>query len=265
MVDNYPYHGALADEYRRLQAMQVAYDPATRRVLKKRGVAEGWCCLEVGAGAGSIAQWLCGQVGTNGQVVATDINTIFLRNLNEPNLTVMQHDVTTDVLEPDRYHLIHARFLLDVLPARDQALDNMVFALKPGGWLVLEEFDSITCVPDPAIGERGLELFMKVQHALRMIWQLDGFDAEFGRKIMGQLLCRGLEEPGSEGIVFVRQGGTPSVDPWRLSVERLRARFVETGLVTEDEIDHHQAMLDDPHLLYLSPLRIIAWGRKPAG
>ena len=59
-------------ERERLAAIEAGLDPITTECLEKIGVAEGWHCLEVGAGAGSIADWLCRRVGANGMVVATD-------------------------------------------------------------------------------------------------------------------------------------------------------------------------------------------------
>jgi ubiquinone/menaquinone biosynthesis C-methylase UbiE len=63
-------------------------DPFTIQRLEALGVGEGWRCLEVGAGGGSIAKRLCGKVGPRGRVVATDLQTKFLEALPKPNLEV---------------------------------------------------------------------------------------------------------------------------------------------------------------------------------
>jgi tRNA A58 N-methylase Trm61 len=42
---------------------------------QRLGIAEGARCLEVGAGRGSIAAWLCRAVGPAGHVTATDLQT----------------------------------------------------------------------------------------------------------------------------------------------------------------------------------------------
>jgi hypothetical protein len=46
------------------------------RYLTTVGVAEGWHCLELGGGSGSIAEWLTAQVGASGSVTAIDINPV---------------------------------------------------------------------------------------------------------------------------------------------------------------------------------------------
>src|SRR5262245_7484517 len=86
-------------ERERLAAIEAGLDPFTRECLEQIGVGAGWRCLEVGAGGGSIAEWLGRRVGPQGRVVATDLQTKFLEALDAPNLEVRQHDVTKDRLE----------------------------------------------------------------------------------------------------------------------------------------------------------------------
>lgn len=64
-------------ELERLKLQEDTIDPPTIRHLETIGVSQGWKCLEVGAGAGSIAQWLSNRVGPTGKAVATDIDTLY--------------------------------------------------------------------------------------------------------------------------------------------------------------------------------------------
>jgi tRNA A58 N-methylase Trm61 len=80
-------HAAKA-ERDRFVAIEAVADPLTIECLEEIGVSQGWHCLEVGAGAGSIAAWLCYRVGTNGRVAATDLQTRFLEMIEAPNLEV---------------------------------------------------------------------------------------------------------------------------------------------------------------------------------
>src|SRR5262245_47444537 len=45
-------------ELQRLRLLEAAADPFTQRCLQRLDIQPGWPCLEVGAGAGSIATWL---------------------------------------------------------------------------------------------------------------------------------------------------------------------------------------------------------------
>src|SRR5438552_2855616 len=57
-------------EFERLRAVEAAFDPGTRYRLLAAGLCEGWRCLEVGAGAGSIAKWMSDTVAPAGCVLA---------------------------------------------------------------------------------------------------------------------------------------------------------------------------------------------------
>ena len=74
----------------RFAALADCFDSGTRRHLMNRGVAPGWQCLEVGGGGGSIAvNRLSDQIGAQGRVVVTDIDTRFLEPLKRPNIEVL--------------------------------------------------------------------------------------------------------------------------------------------------------------------------------
>lgn len=93
----------------RLDTQGKLYKAGSMRVLEALGINEGWRCAEIGGGTGSIAGWLCDQVGQTGQVVVTDIDTRFLEVLDYPNLEVRRHDIVAEPLEASTYDLVHAR------------------------------------------------------------------------------------------------------------------------------------------------------------
>src|SRR4030042_2715182 len=128
-------------ELNRLRLVEEFYDPTTIRHLEMLRVSEGWNGLEVGAGAGSVAQWLSTRVGPAGKVVATDIDTRFLSHLSVPNLEIRRHDIIKDDLETGQYDLVHCRCLLMHLPEPEKGLKRMMNAIRPGGWLLMEEMD----------------------------------------------------------------------------------------------------------------------------
>ncbi|HLL49805.1 MAG TPA: class I SAM-dependent methyltransferase, partial [Thermomicrobiales bacterium] len=131
MLDN-----AWQQARQRLTGLEAWLDPGTIRHLEALGVDAGWQCWDVGSGGGSIAAWLGARVGTSGHVLATDIDTRFLDALAAPNVEVRQHNVVTEPLPEGAFDLVHARAVLEHLPQREQVLERMVAALKPGGWLL---------------------------------------------------------------------------------------------------------------------------------
>jgi len=101
-------------EYQRLDLMSKILDPWTRGYLTALGVGEGWQCLELGSGNGSIAEWLSETVGPSGNVTAIDINPVLLELIPEQNLSVRQMDVRTSSgeLPANAYDLVSCRALL---------------------------------------------------------------------------------------------------------------------------------------------------------
>ena len=137
MLDN-----ASASEYERLDLMSRILDPWTRGYLTALGVGEGWQCLELGGGNGTVAQWLCETVGSSGGVTAIDANPVLLDLIPAQNLSVQEMDVRTGELRRESYDLVTCRAMLhqiaDDAPA---VLDKMAGAVRPGGWLLIQEPD----------------------------------------------------------------------------------------------------------------------------
>ncbi|MEU6148777.1 methyltransferase domain-containing protein [Actinosynnema sp. NPDC047251] len=132
-------HGLHATE--QFRCLSAAYDPITPARLGQTGVRKGRRCLEVGAGGGSVAQWLARR---SGSVPATDLDPRHVPA--EPGLTVRRHDVVRELLPEGGFDLVHARFVPAHLPEREEVLCKPVLSLKPGGWSQIDEFDR-TCAP----------------------------------------------------------------------------------------------------------------------
>jgi protein-L-isoaspartate O-methyltransferase len=105
----YAFDNTRTIQRRRLAALARLLDPGSVRDLEATGVGPGRRCLEVGAGNGSVAAWLCDRVGAAGTVVATDLDTTVLRDLSHPKFDVRAHDVAVDDLPEDEYDLVHMR------------------------------------------------------------------------------------------------------------------------------------------------------------
>ncbi len=85
-MSGYVWQHDLAGERDRLRLMSDLLDPSSRFHLMQTGLAAGWRCLEIGAGNGSLSQWLAQQVGASGHVVATDIHTDLMAGIAGGNL-----------------------------------------------------------------------------------------------------------------------------------------------------------------------------------
>src|SRR5262249_13567684 len=156
--------------------------PITTRRLTDLGVGPGWRCLDVGAGDGSVARWLADRVGPAGRVVATDLNPRFLGGHGLPNLEVRRHNILEDDLETAHYDLVHCRAPLMPLPDPLRALRRMVQAVRPGGWLLVEEADGSTCgAADPA-HPRAARFDLGTRAVWAALKATGTMDVDFGRR-----------------------------------------------------------------------------------
>jgi SAM-dependent methyltransferase len=245
----------------RFAALSALFDAGTRRHLMDRGVGPGWHCLEVGGGGGTIARWLCGQVGRDGRVVATDIEPRFLHDPTLPNLEVRQHDVTTDPLLAGAFDLIHTRMVLIHLPERDEVLLRLRRALKPGGWLVCEELDRVSAPADP-IASPG-EIALKTHEAMGRLNMDQGVAGRYGRLLFGRFRALGLEELGAEASMTMAYAGSWGARLLRASYERRRRAMIDAGYVTEEEFASDLARMETDDFMMPFPLLWSAWGRRP--
>jgi len=257
----YVFDNAHGETRERFPALSDLYDDETIRCLEEVGVASGSQCLEVAAGGGSIAQWLAAQVGPSGRALATDLDTRFLESLASPALEVQRHDIARDPLPDSAFDLVHARLILVHLPERESALAKMVGALKPGGWLVCEEFDSLSMPADPALHPD--ECALKAQAALQRVMAARGANTRYGRDLAARMRAHGLVEIRAHGRMAMWQGGSAGARLFRANFEQLREELLRIGLLTQTELNDDLVRLDDPGTLFPSPVMWTVRGRRP--
>jgi|HubBroStandDraft_6_1064221.scaffolds.fasta_scaffold06377_2 SAM-dependent methyltransferase len=245
----------------RFAALSTIYDRGTVRHLEDLGVRSGWHCLEIGGGSGTIAKWLADRVGSTGHVVTTDLDTRFLEPLKGPNLAVCRHNIGTDPLPESAFDLIHTRLVLVHVPERDAALAQIISSLKPGGWLLMEEYDSCSMLPDPVANPA--ETVLETHLAMLRLLEDNGVNRRYGRLLPALLRARGLTSVGTEAQLFMWQGGSVGIAMMRANLEQLRETMIERNYITRQEFDRDLAQLDDPDLLMPSSILWSVWGRRP--
>jgi len=262
----YAFQNARAVQRRRLEALQALLDVGTIRHLEALGVERGARCLEVGAGGGSIAAWLCDRVAPAGTVLATDLDTTVLAELSRPNLTVRVHDVLVDDLPESEYDLVHARLVLAWLREPRAALRRLVRALKPGGLLLSEEMDFVSVAADPNTDPHAYDAFTRTVEAHdAVLAERHTFDPHFGRRLPGELARAGLADVACDGRAGVWRGGEPGGVAWSLTFLQLRDAMIAAGRVTAADVDAAIAACETPGFAFLSQVTMAAWGRRPGG
>jgi ubiquinone/menaquinone biosynthesis C-methylase UbiE len=255
-----------AETAERFASLDAIYNFRTFRFLETTGIGPGWGCLEVGGGSGSVAAWMADRVGPSGYVLVTDIDPRFMERSayrRPPHMELRRHDIGVDLLPEQAFDLIHARLVLTHVLQRHQALAKLVAALKPRGWLVIEEFDGRLIDRTIPMPDAAAASFKRVVGALAQLMDQRGFDAEWPRQLYGRLKAAGLSEVGMEGHLAVREGGSLGASLDAANYAQVRKEAVAKGLTTDAEIDAVLARLEAPDFALFSPVMFTAWGRRP--
>jgi SAM-dependent methyltransferase len=261
--ETYVFSDAAGDaELQRLRALEAAFDADTRRTVEAIGISPGWRCVEVGAGAGSVATWLALSVGENGHVTAVDIDGRFLSGLARPNLDVVEADICAADIPPGAADLVHARFVLIHQPNPDGLFAAMVRLLRPGGWLVLEEPDFSVARSIQGDVEHRVA-FDRVNRAIERMFSLRGMNHAYGTRVAELLQVGGLEQISVSASAPADRGGGPVARMMAMSTQALAAKYLATGLATPADIAGYAALASDPasFAVYHGVVRGI--GRKP--
>jgi SAM-dependent methyltransferase len=244
----------------RMQVLARLFDAATQRALSAIGIADGWNCLEVGGGGGSVAHWLAERVAPRGSVLCTDIDPRHMPAPAHGNLRVERHDITRDALPAARFDLIHARLVLIHIPERAAVIDRLVIALKPGGWLVIEDFDALSMLPDSSVNPYEVQL--AANEAMRKYMNRGGNDARFGRSLYGRFRAAGLCDVAAEGRLLMFDRGNGGAELMRANFEQLGDELVAAGLITAEQLRADIEFLDSDAYAAPSPVMWTVAGRR---
>jgi SAM-dependent methyltransferase len=259
MTTGYALDNSWQNAKRRLELLEQYLDPITKRRIIGLGVGNGTRCLEVGGGGGSIARWLCQLVGPSGSVVATDINTRFLDDIDYPNFEARQHDILVDALPDAGFDFVHTRWLLHHLPDPEIAIRRMISALRPGGWLLLEEVDffPVHTSSSPAYSE-----FMSALTAT--VVRASGRDCFWARELPGLVAQTELMNIAAEGDFSIMRGGSPTAEFFSLTADQMRERMIESKAQTREQIDHAQELLRSSDFWAFGGGGVAVWGQRPS-
>ncbi|HWM22215.1 MAG TPA: methyltransferase domain-containing protein [Ilumatobacteraceae bacterium] len=246
----------------RFGALAELFDQNTFRHLDAVGVGPGWRCWEVGAGGPSVANWLAERVGPSGYVVATDIDLSWLPESEAVRFEARRLDVAADDPPADGFDLVHARLVLVHVRERDEALRKMAAALRPGGWLVIEDFDVAlqqravidASRPDHYVANR-------IRAGFVALLAQRGVDLEYGRKLPRLLREVGLSDVTADAYMPVALPAAAALD--EANVHQVRDALIGQWHATPAEISVHLDTLRRGALDLATPPMISARGRQP--
>ena len=253
MTRDYVLDQGFGEERKRLSGMESLWDPGSQALLDELGLGSGSRCLEVGAGGGSMVEWMASR---GAKVTAIDIDTRFIESLASDSIEVRRVDLRTDALPQDEFDLIHARLVLEHLSDRREILDRLVASLRRGGWILIEDYDW-TCFgfegENPGFGD--------IADVILGLMAKAGFERDYGRRVVSDLDAAGLTEIRGEGRARLIDSTSPGFDFFRLTFESLRGTIVDAGLLTAEEADAASTGFSE-NIRLLTPLMMAGIGRR---
>jgi ubiquinone/menaquinone biosynthesis C-methylase UbiE len=252
-------------ELERLQLQSLVWEPSGRRLLEEIGDGRGARVLDAGCGALGWLRLLSEWVGPDGEVVGFDIDDAmlgaamqFVEAEDLGNVVLVKDDLFASRLESSSFDLVHARFQIAPLGRAHDQLSNHVRVLRPGGTVVLEEWDVSSWrlnPPAPAL-ERLIELIG------------EAFVASGGDMYAGRNLWELLRSFGIDGNVRAEVVGLPPGHPY-LRVPLQFATALEQrllSLVTADELEQlrrdGEAELKEPGRWGTTFMLLQCWGKR---
>jgi hypothetical protein len=127
----------------------------------------------------------------------------------------------------------------------------MIAALKPGGWLVIEDFDGLSLLPDPTLNPA--EKSLRSSAAVRELLLSAGADIRFGRRVAGLLSARGMSDINAEGRALLSDAALFRRFQ-RLTFEQVQDELLARGLVSPQELAQDFATLEQGHTALLPML-----------
>lgn len=250
-------HGR-AGEYERLLLLERVCDPGTIRVLESLPMTRDWHCAEVGAGTGGVARWLAERC-THGQVTATDLDTRFLDSMARPErMKVSRQDVTTTDFPPGSLDLVHARAVLTHLPAPEQVVRRMANWLKPGGWLVIEDPTYLPAEASPYPDFAAL-----LAACEELLARTHGTDNSWARRIPVAMADAGLTDLGMAAELSACGRDETEDRFWRQCFAQATPALLESGLMTEPQIQRALSHLDRPEFSDVTWMMVSCSARRP--
>ncbi len=256
-MNQYLWQHKLTGEAERLRLMSAILDPTSIDHLARLPLGEDWTCLEIGAGNGSLSQWLAGRLGPGARVIATDIAPELMDGIAAGNLEVRRLDVVADGLPDSAYDLVMLRALLHHLPQRMAVIAAMARAVKPGGWLFIQEPDFYpTMIVEPDDQAQLWRDFL----AFAAKHDIDYF---VGRKVAPRLQGLGIGQLFAEGHTIVYPGGSDFAEWWRLGIGEVADLMLKEGATTRERLDHFFALNRDPAYWTMTIAFTATTGRRP--
>jgi ubiquinone/menaquinone biosynthesis C-methylase UbiE len=263
--------GRTSEEYQRLRWQASLWEPTTARVLDRAGVAAGMRCLDVGCGPGEVMRLLAERVGPSGQVTGVDNDGrlgrealgVLRATLPDPDrFAFVAADVeTAETIPGQPFDLVYARLLLSHLRDPVAALRKLGGWVRPGGVVVVQDFDAHTVAVWPE-----LESWGEFERVISGTYQKTGRDLRLGSKLPLHFAAAGLGEPDGTDVAGLLLPAAELGLMYQGVYRSLLPIALRLGVTTEADSQAFLAEIAEvasgrSHVV-LSPLLVGAWKRR---
>jgi ubiquinone/menaquinone biosynthesis C-methylase UbiE len=228
-------------------------------MIERLELRPGYSLLDLGCGMGDDVSELAAIVGANGTVVGADISTAMIAEANRrhghlsPAVRFMEADAKRLDLSDAAFDRCRAeRVLMHVLHP-ERALAEMVRVLRPGGGLVVFDFDWDTMYADSAHKETTRRLFHSFSDGITNGW-------------IGRALPRLFREAGLQDVTDVPHAVRIKCEFAHWLLDGHLAKAMQAGALSSREVSEWWSDLEEVDVkgtLNLGLLGFVVSGRKP--
>ncbi|HET7388728.1 MAG TPA: class I SAM-dependent methyltransferase [Nocardioidaceae bacterium] len=262
-----------AVEQRRLDAQAGLFAPLTERVFRASGIAPGMRVLDLGSGAGHVAQLAAQLVGKQGSVVGVERDPravvdagTRLATAGVDNVEIVEGDVQSLDTVDGPFDAVVGRLVLMYLPDPAAVLRRAAELLRPGGVVAVVEADLTYEWATPMT-----PLWTQVRAWFTQALEKAGVEPRMGLRLFPCFLQAGLDEPALSLEAPVRGGPEAPAWGWANLVQGVVPLMERLGVATAAEVapatlaDRLLAETSEHHGFVIGPPMIGATARVPSG
>lgn len=269
--DGHYVMGRTSAEYQRLRRQAQALEPSTAALLDRVGLKAGMHCLDVGCGPGEVMRLMGQRVGSAGQVVGIDLDAGLgneavgiLRATGESQFEFIGGDIHEIGSIPGApFDLVYARLVLIHSPNPQALLRAMYRWVKPGGYLVVQDYDFRTLDAYPR--SEPIEAFRRV---FQCVFERVGLDTQIGQKLPWHFVEAGLGTPDGGDVSGVLTSMEQSWEMVAAVYQSILPLALKLDIITTTESEQFFRQIEEAAGLgyhaVLWPLLLGAWKCKPS-
>jgi hypothetical protein len=143
-------------------------------------------------------------------------------------------------------------------------LRRMAAALRPGGWLLVEEADGRSVAAIDSAHRLADGFNAASQNRFRALRDGGIIDLDLARSLPTLLAGAGLTDVAHEGIARIVTGGTPESSYYQMTWRLVDDGLVEKGVLSPTDVAACRQAHDDPTFQYRDFIFDAVWGRRPS-